>query len=457
MKVGKLVIAVLLFLGFTIPVFAQSDIKDSTEVYQYWARRGIIEMVYAHMNDYVEAVGEPKAKNEILGKDKYETQFISDIDKKELLDLDAVSSFLVSNSWEGIEKSLFQPLIKNLNDTLPLKIQFFLNTKRNISKTKGESNLVPIDYISGPGGYSDINKRVYWKNKGEEIIENYQKELANLSKLALKPHEVKDVLVAPLVEERQEPQNQLPQSNTHWIQSLGYPIFFVLGLLFGGWLVFFISKRKIYKILEYEKSKYLQELRLVDKSFVFKYIGLVHILKESKDEYKKNEGDQINQNKALVATLNESNTKRLQNEHLESKKQQAPIDRTKEDFKITETPRMQEREVKTPEKAKLFFSIPASDGRFNNHNGDPINDGKKFYCIEFEESAEEGSLLFITSDRDKRAINRLESYLIPVCDIENYSDAESASHITLISPGKVTLINDSWVIDSERKVKIKLI
>ena len=64
---------------------------------------------------------------------------------------------------------------------------------------------------------------------------------------------------------------------------------------------------------------------------------------------------------------------------------------------------------------------------------------------------------YISGTQDKRAINRLDSYLKPVCDIDNIINAENASKIEVLKNGKVIKIADSWVIDTNHKVKIKLV
>jgi len=440
MKVGKLVISVLLFLGFTIPVFAQSYIKDSTELYQYWAHRGIIEMVYAYMEDYEEAVPSMSISDK-EGSNNYHEKFIAKIEN-ELPELDTISYFLKNNSWVNAEKILFKQLYTNLKNSANLDSSFFETKRPDLDEL--------ITYIPG-----QTNKRINWDIKCEEILNSYNKQLASLSKAKLEQELIEGTQVYPPVEKEKETQGEVSQSDSIWMQSIIYILIFLAGLLLGAWIVFLVSKQKIYRILHEETNYYLHKLKNNEESFLFNFLGLVHILKQRKDEYKKEKEELLEKNKGLESISKELETIRRQN-HLAVKKQQTPLDSTTGDSHTTERPKTHEWEIKPPEKSKLFFSIPESDGRFKNHNGDPVNDVKKFYCIEFEESSEKGDLLYVTSDRDKRAINRLESYLIPVCDIENYDDAESATHITLISPGKVTLINDSWVIDPERKVKIKL-
>ncbi len=105
---------------------------------------------------------------------------------------------------------------------------------------------------------------------------------------------------------------------------------------------------------------------------------------------------------------------------------------------------------------KIYFSMPDTNGSFQISNGDPSNDGRKYFRIEFVDSSNRGELFYIPSERDQKAINRLEKFLKPVCDIENISNAVTATKIELIQSGKVSLINDNWIIDQNNKIKIKL-
>lgn len=443
MKKSKVLISVFIVLLLIKPLAAQTNLNDSSEVYHYWAHRGIIEMVFAYMNDYIEAVGETKAISETEGKDKYEHEFISVIDDKKLPDFETVSTFLKSNSWSGAEKKLFQPLVQNYKNSVKLNSSFF-DTKK-----PGSSDLVTV--ISGR-----TNKKVNWENRGKEIIDNYEKELADLLTTDLNSNEKQGTQVNPTDEEKKESQKQLSNSIPNWINRLISPMLFVLGMSIGGWFVFSISKRKIYSILKVEKKEYLDDLKYIDANFTFKYIGLVSRLRERKEHYK-TESEKIN--KIKLNSLKEQ-IRILQKENAELKQIQKRSDSDIEEIHpLPQKENTREWDINHQEKIirKLFFSMPENDGRFIIDNGDPSNDGRKYYKIEYLETSEEGELYFISSDRDKRAINRLESYLKPACDIENIINSESATRIDFISPGRVILINNSWVIDSDRKVKIQLI
>lgn len=104
----------------------------------------------------------------------------------------------------------------------------------------------------------------------------------------------------------------------------------------------------------------------------------------------------------------------------------------------------------------IYFSMPESDGSFKITDGESSNDGRMNFRIDYEDSTRQGELFFISSDRDQKAINSLETFLKPVSDIENIASAETASKIHMIEKGRVRLVNDSWVIDPSRKIKIKL-
>ena len=79
MKIFKYTLLFFLLVGLFKPAMAQPTLKDSTAAYHYWAHRGIVEMVYAYMNDYTEALDESKSIEEHTGKKKYEVAFINEM------------------------------------------------------------------------------------------------------------------------------------------------------------------------------------------------------------------------------------------------------------------------------------------------------------------------------------------------------------------------------------------
>lgn len=459
MKMNKLRIlfSFIFLVVLTTSVLAQPQIKDSIEAYNYWAKRGIIEAIYAYMQD-LEEVRNLYPKEE-AGKNDYNEQYVKNISNANVTEINnqynSLSEFLLKSNydWRGCEKTIFQPMKKQLDNSNQSHND--LNFLFNLTRKDKNGSDIPIDFIGDKNG-NDLNKRLHWIKTKERIISNYSDALEKLTE----KHKTQEPVVSqPIVEEKQnvsEPVNRHnKRSNVDWLKWTKIFGIFMLGLLLGGSLVFFISKRKIYSILDFEKDKYLHDLRLSGKNFIFKYIGLFYVLKQRKEDYK-NKIDSKNGNKPDV--LLKEQIEALKRENLKLKQiNDTSTKQTKsvEDKKSSTNEWDVEKPRKT--KQKLFFSMPENDGRFIIDNGEPSNDGRKYFRIDFFEDSENGELFFIPSERDKRAINRLESYLKPVCEIENIANAENATHIEFISPGKVIYRNNSWIIESDKRVNIKLL
>ena len=54
---NKIISLMIILLGIVQTTFAHPEFKDDNEVYNYWAKRGIIEAIYAYMQDYKSTVG----------------------------------------------------------------------------------------------------------------------------------------------------------------------------------------------------------------------------------------------------------------------------------------------------------------------------------------------------------------------------------------------------------------
>jgi len=440
------IVLVILTLVFTKTLSAQAHLKDSTDTYNYWVRRGIIEMVYAYMNDYIETVGDSHAKNEIIGMKKFKEYFIEGLEKNNLPEFSEISTFLLNNSWKGAEKKLFQPLLKNYKNHAELTSDFF-----EINKP-GSNNL--ITDIPGKN-----NKKINWNKKKQEILQKYNNQLTKIAEAQevrekLKEQNKSDKIRANKRKLQNQEEIKLSQNTPQWIIYLAV---FILGCLIGSYLIFIISKNRIYSLLKSEKKNYLQDIKGSNKRFIFNYIGVCFVLKNHKDEYKKQLSEIINDN-SKIKNFN-GKFDELKNENFRLKQE---IENLKQNSKLAdinqENRNNKEVTVEQPKpvKHKLFFSMPENDGRFIIANGKTSNDGRKYFRIEYYEGAETGEVFFITGDRDKRTINRLETYLKPVCDIENILNADSANNIELLKSGKVILMNDSWLIDVNNRIKIKL-
>jgi len=93
-----------------------------------------------------------------------------------------------------------------------------------------------------------------------------------------------------------------------------------------------------------------------------------------------------------------------------------------------------------------YFSIPESDGSFDLDKS-RSKGSDTFYKIEVDQSGSTGKLYYISSEFDRSAINNVDAYLKPACNIENIIDRPYAQGIKVLSPGKVSKYNNKWKIE----------
>lgn len=453
MRRFRLKVIILVLIGFAQMTFAQTQFRDSTEAYEYWAQRGVIEAVYAYMEDYIETVDDKTVnKAEITAKKDFYDKFIKNIESKDFLpDLNQIEYFLNNNSWKGTKNKVFTPLKKNMDKSTPLEQDFFNCTKPGEDK--------PVTTIPG-----HANKCRNWNATTNEIIDKYNKALKTLEKKASnKTDDAETYKVEKLANQEEESSNIL-------IRILGIILIalcvFLIGLLFGSWLIYRLSKKRIYSILKMEKNSYLNEYSYNNKKSIFKYIGIIYVLRDRKNLHKQEKEiinnkyetlqlELINQKKINKQLLEEkiSLGKKLENKNIDNKSNNSVEIFEQPEVTVTEKA---ENQTKHTKYTKKFFTMPNYDGSFNISNGDDNNDGKKNYVIIYEELSNQGELMYLPSDRDQRSINRFEAILKPVCDIINITNTDSATSIELLESGKVSLVIDRWVVDLDNKVKIKL-
>lgn len=241
------------------------------------------------------------------------------------------------------------------------------------------------------------------------------------------------------------------------IGSVLFVIIILISFLAGGFLVFIISEKAILSMLTKEKEYYIRELKLNRKWHFPYYLSLVKFLKNRKEHYKSElEGAGLHTLRGEIDKL-EQQIEKLSSENEELRKKLS-IDNSviEENIRSIDKPEYDPTtEVKTGQ--TIYFTIPESDGKFKDTNSKSHNDGNSFYRIEFENNSNTGQLFYISGALDKRAIESIDFYLIPVCEIENITNRKNAFRIELIQPGTVYMKNDCWVIDPEKKVKIKFV
>ena len=424
-------------------LFAQKDLTDTAKTYEYWSKRGVIEVVYAYMNDYIITVTDsslPKEKikdctKEKNGLNEYEKKFITPLEKIEIEELSSklneVSSFLKNNNWSGAEKNVFQPLFKNLTNNMSLNEDFFKTTK----PIGGKSTDIP--------GYS--NEMINWNKTVSRILSDYKDDL---KKLKPEPEEedtnsgTSDPTIDPV---SGGASNQAVAEGQNWkfVLLIGF-----LSFLIGMFITFFIIKSRIYYLLDDDKETYKNSVQ----RGLFSFLSMISLLKKRKDDYKNRVSELLNKIEKLEKKPKSENdtTSKTNIDNVENEQLAVNTDDSSKSIEWVISKEAGNNSIS-------YFSIPENDGRFIIEKGEQANDGSKYYKIVNRTSSDEGDLFYISGTQDKRAINRLDSYLKPVCDIDNIINAENASKIEVLKNGKVIKIADSWVIDTNHKVKIKLV
>ena len=228
-------------------------------------------------------------------------------------------------------------------------------------------------------------------------------------------------------------------------------LYFFAGLLIGGGIIYYYSRLKIYSILRMEKSTYKETLMHSQKG-LFLYIRLVQKLKERKNEKKDIIEKLENEMSELKKKSNEAGKKK--DVAKLSEEQEKSIVSIRQELHVETVNNSQA--IKNPVHNEFYFSIPYSDGSFLNEHKSIDKKHNSFYKI-ITESENSAELFFIPGELDRTALNDINGYLAPVCNIENIENRLNATKILLLKPGKVLLSDGRWKIDNNDKVKIQLI
>jgi len=258
----------------------------------------------------------------------------------------------------------------------------------------------------------------------------------------------------------------------------------LLGFIAGALLIYIFTRAKIFSILSNEKRKYLRDLKydseqplLVKK--LFSHIGIVAMLKKSKDE----KTDIINTKNFELRELKERNedlraeyaqkvmkTRQVINE-IPLSPGASPVSNQGGQPARTESPQggqparteapqasQQNRQEPAPSvKTEIFFTIPESDGTFKTVNARSVQEIDCYYKIEPDKTGQYGKLYFISGNYDMRALDNIDYYLNPVCEIQNIINRTNARKIVMTATGVVVRRGDHWKVEESNKVKIKLV
>ena len=231
-------------------------------------------------------------------------------------------------------------------------------------------------------------------------------------------------------------------------------IILLIGFFIGALFIYVYSKSKIYSILSNEKHKYFDSLKDNNQKYLFKYIGLVRELKISKDEKKIERDEFLEEKNNLKNELKKLKLKDSKNDAIAlSYQSESPYS----DLNEISKPILLKIEDNSNLPNEIYFTIPEKDGTFKTTNGKNIGGDDSFYKIVIGNDKQKGKISFISGALDLRALDNIDYYLNPVCEIENIVDRMQAKKIKMINPGIVQLSGDTWKIDVNNKVKIRLI
>lgn len=404
-KFSRLTLALMFFFVAHMSVFSQPTFKDSTEVYRYWAKRAIIEVVYAYMQNW--ASTSPSNQGYLESIQLYRQVFIENIDGKNLKEINGkfseLSKFLIDNNWEETERKLLAPLDSSLKINKPLTVDFF-----SISENLDTLHL----------------------QTARKAIRSYDSTLA---KLTIVPNK----LPRPDTSHK-----QLFLSRLYRLAGMAlvqFIVIFLAGILVGFLIANFFIAGRINAFLNHESSDFNSEFsETSDKSIaLLNVLSLLQFYRDRRDHYK-------------------GKVQKLERE-LSIKR----YDLLKEKQYAISIPSVGPREIQpvvtsiAEEKTtKAYFTIPSPDGTFNVSIGKDAQETISMYCIETSNKTEPVGF-FISGAFDKRAIENLDYYLMPVCDIQNVNDRQHAMKIVMIEPGLFYQSGDVWKVI--KKIKVKLV
>ena len=217
----------------------------------------------------------------------------------------------------------------------------------------------------------------------------------------------------------------------HFNDSIwNYFLFFILGGLICGFFIFLFLNFNYGQIIKYNKRKHKQE---IDE--MYRELRRLEATSQLKVETQKNyqeknssvqPKDELNQNTQEFSTIEKYVISSPENDEVE-------------------------------QSFEWYYSIPELNGCFDVKNGLKIYQAGCYYKIEIDNTGQKGKLSFISGDYDLKAIQNIDYYLNPVCQIQNIELWKSAKRILMISQGTVYLNAESWKIDTNNKVKIRLV
>jgi len=244
-------------------------------------------------------------------------------------------------------------------------------------------------------------------------------------------------------------------------------LYCLISFLIGFMAFWMLARTYIWSVLKVEKKTYLKELKHSVKFWYLKPLPVIEIMKKHKDLYKKQEDKLDSELHEALHKLKKSNqalkdvNARIVDMEKENRELQDALKNAGSIQKSTsngnnDTDIIPKKQIPVSKTVitSLFFSIPETDGSFYMEKGETAKDDRKFYWIVSAGESETGELHFISGQYDQKAIENIDYYLMPVCEVENISERNSASRVIQKEAGSVVKISGKWM--TNKKVKVKL-
>jgi len=242
----------------------------------------------------------------------------------------------------------------------------------------------------------------------------------------------------------------------------------------GGFLVYLLTRYRIKILLKNELRSYHKELKKKKKWWPPELYPMLPILKRHKDFYKRESehrereleeiGWQLDQERLKMASATQE-LEELKRENRELKTIINSPAEAKASFKggnggergtALSSPHDTNRNAGKPreEMNVFYFGIPDNLGNFPAGQGDSHYDSRKLYMIVTRPGSDRGELHYVSGELDMKAINNIDYYLVPVCDISDISARNNATRVIQESKGSVILATGKWVCTTRVKVKL---
>ncbi len=258
--------------------------------------------------------------------------------------------------------------------------------------------------------------------------------------------------------------------------------FYAGAFLLGGVVIYLLTRWRIRFLLKNELRSYRKELKKKKKWWPPEPYPMLPILKRRKDHYKSEAEHRERELEELTMQLEQelqklaSTDEELEELRRENLELTTIVNSPTEDHPVSsEYPVSPGRgtvpkaspggasrgDFRGPTTGKAgeevivhYFGIPDSEGNFPASQAGSQYDSRKLYMIVTRPGSDRGELHYISGELDMKAINNIDYYLVPVCEIFDISVRNSASRVLQEAKGAALLSSGKWICTTRVKVKL---